>query len=76
MSIVERLAVKWGDVSSEELGPYTPGEHPDARDARWWLLAIAEELEAAKLGTIDGDPQSDAGAEAARWLREEAGAGE
>ena len=60
MSIVERLAAKWGRY---ELG----GENPEIarNDARWWLNTIADELEA------HGEPESICRS-AADWLRESA----
>jgi hypothetical protein len=63
MSIVEKLAAKWLSAP--------PTVHSYDDDARWWLNAIADEIEVSlppdeMCGCIQGG-------HAARWLREQAG---
>ncbi len=61
--MVERLAEKWSDENHR--GDVFPDE------ARWWLNAIADELEAAM---PDNDHDSDYyGFGTADWLRTQAG---
>lgn len=65
MSLVERLAVKRQGDPHEQ---YLVGE------ARWWIAAIAEELEASAPAhhEIVGPRYTDGYLGAARWLREQA----
>lgn len=72
MSIVERLATKW--AAPIEGVPSSMLDEPYAEQARWWLNAIAEELEAADPGSvIAGDPKRWHFSMSAAWLREQAG---
>ena len=59
MSLVERLVAKRREWEGASL-PF----HPDYEEARFWLCAIADELEAS--GLFCNEKM------AARWLRDEA----
>lgn len=80
MSIVERLAEKWADVvqyGNNFMGGPSEEEERELteRDARWWLLAIVEELEAEFRYCPPGTHGSSQ-AEMVEWLREQADKGE
>ena len=66
--IVERLAAKFA-TESEGRGVYRLHANLE-EDARWWLNAIAEELEAAP--TLGDSWSANCTAASANWLREQA----
>jgi hypothetical protein len=68
-SLVERLVEKWQAVISGDNYYATPLSD----DVRFWIRAIAEELEAENEGRT---PPLPALSPAARWLRERAKEGE
>jgi len=65
--MVERLAQIWAEETYANSSPLADGE--DRQDARWWLNAIADELEQANEIWSDQVVQDDM----ARWLRAQAG---
>jgi len=70
MSLVERLAEKWEN---------SEGERWAKDEARWWLNAIADELDAGygfDAIRLEFEPTYFPGGPAAEWLRSQAAAEE
>ena len=46
MSMVERLAKRSGDALYAQLGGFSNHEEAHKENARWWLNAVADEIDA------------------------------
>jgi len=68
MSLVERLADKWGNEHFNSMRPAPLSEPGDEYDARWWLNAIADELQSQMPTPASHDAEHPA-VYAAKWLR-------
>jgi len=68
MTMIERLAEKW----HKEIHSLPPKVNFERGDARWWILAIAEELEVETRRAIRAEQNVFHQIPAIRWLRSQA----